>query len=172
MHAIQITETGGPEVLRYAEVPAPTPAEDEVLVDVTVAGVNYIDTYYREGIYNAQTPFIPGFEGTGRVVHDPKGEIAEGSLVAWHHAFGSYAEQVCVPRNGLVAVPDDFPTEIAASMLLQGMTAHFLSHGVYELGEGATCLITAGAGGVGQLVVPAQRRVGQRHGELGDDGEP
>lgn len=160
MHAIQITETGGPEVLRYAEVPAPTPSEDEVLVDVTVAGVNYIDTYYREGIYNAQTPFIPGFEGTGRVVHDPKGEIAEGSLVAWHHAFGSYAEQVCVPRNGLVAVPDDFPTEIAASMLLQGMTAHFLSHGVYELGEGATCLITAGAGGVGQLLTQMASSLG------------
>ncbi|MBK4137349.1 zinc-binding dehydrogenase [Corynebacterium macginleyi] len=160
MHAIQIAESGGPEVLRYTEVPAPLPTEEEVLVDVTVAGVNYIDTYYREGIYSAEKPFIPGFEGTGRVVYDPQGQIAEGTLVAWHHAFGSYAEQVCVSRNGLVAVPDDFPTEIAASMLLQGMTAHFLSHGVYELGEGDTCLITAGAGGVGQLLTQMASSLG------------
>ena len=133
MHAIQVTETGGPEVLRYTEVPAPTPNDDEVLVDVIMAGVNYIDTYYREGIYNATAPFIPGFEGTGRVVHDPKGEIAEGTMVAWNQAFGSYAEKVCVRREGLVAVPDDFQPEVAASMLLQGITAHYLAHGVYPV---------------------------------------
>ena len=76
MHAIQVTKTGGPEVLTYTDVDAPAPTDDQLLVNVTVAGVNYIDTYYREGIYNASVPFIPGFEGTGRVVHDPKGEIA------------------------------------------------------------------------------------------------
>lgn len=160
MHAIQVTETGGPEVLRYTEVPAPTPNDDEVLVDVIMAGVNYIDTYYREGIYNAATPFIPGFEGTGRVVHDPKGEVAEGTMVAWNQAFGSYAEQVCVPREGLVAVPDDFQPEVAASMLLQGITAHYLAHGVYQLGEGASCLITAGAGGVGQILTQMASSLG------------
>lgn len=127
MYAIQVNQTGGPEVLEYVEVPAPTPTEDQVLVDVIVAGVNYIDTYYRAGIYNAATPFVLGLEGTGRVVHDPKGEIAEGTMVAWDHAFGSYAEQVCVSRDRIVAVPDDFPPEVAGSGLLQGMTAHYLA---------------------------------------------
>ena len=152
MHAIQVTKTGGPEVLTYTDVDAPAPTDDQLLVNVTVAGVNYIDTYYREGIYNASVPFIPGFEGTGRVVHDPKGEIAEGTMVAWDHAFGSYAEQVCVPRERVVAVPDEIPSAVAGSMLLQGMTAHYLSQGVYQLGEGASCLITAGAGGVGLVL--------------------
>ena len=113
MHAIQVTQTGGPEVLTYTDVDAPAPTDDQLLVNVTVAGVNYIDTYYREGIYNASVPFIPGFEGAGRVVHDPKGEIAEGTMVAWDHAFGSYAEQVCVPRERVVAVPDEIPSAVA-----------------------------------------------------------
>lgn len=160
MYAIQVNQTGGPEVLKYVEIPAPTPTEDQVLVDVIVAGVNYIDTYYREGIYNAATPFVLGLEGTGRVVHDPKGEIAEGTMVAWDHAFGSYAEQVCVSRNRIVAVPDDFPPEVAGSMLLQGMTAHYLANGVYQLGEGASCLITAGAGGVGLILTQMAKALG------------
>lgn len=160
MYAIQVNQTGGPEVLKYVEIPAPTPTEDQVLVDVIVAGVNYIDTYYREGIYNAATPFVLGLEGTGRVVHDPKGEIAEGTMVAWDHAFGSYAEQVCVSRDRIVAVPDDFPPEVAGSMLLQGMTAHYLANGVYQLGEGASCLITAGAGGVGLILTQMAKALG------------
>lgn len=151
MKAIQITRTGGPEVLQIAEVESPTPSDDQVLVDVLVAGVNYIDTYYREGIYSATTPFIPGFEGVGRVRHDPIGKIASGTMVAWNTAFGSYAEQVCVARDKLVAVPNDFDLSTAASMLLQGITAHYLTHGVYELADGDNCVITAGAGGVGLL---------------------
>lgn len=160
MHAIQVTQTGGPEVLTYTDVDAPAPTDDQLLVNVTVAGVNYIDTYYREGIYNASVPFIPGFEGAGRVVHDPKGEIAEGTMVAWDHAFGSYAEQVCVPRERVVAVPDEIPSAVAGSMLLQGMTAHYLSQGVYQLGEGASCLITAGAGGVGLVLTQMAKSLG------------
>ncbi|WP_296131734.1 quinone oxidoreductase [Corynebacterium sp.] len=160
MHAIQVTQTGGPEVLTYTDVDAPAPTDDQLLVNVTVAGVNYIDTYYREGIYNASVPFIPGFEGAGRVVHDPKGEIAEGTMVAWDHAFGSYAEQVCVPRERVVAVPDEIPSAVAGSMLLQGMTAHYLSQGVYQLGEGASCLITAGAGGVGLVLTQMAKALG------------
>ncbi|WP_448858992.1 quinone oxidoreductase family protein [Corynebacterium propinquum] len=149
MKAIQIEQTGGPEVLQLAEVAAPEPSDGQILVDVLVAGVNYIDTYYREGIYDAETPFTPGFEGVGRVRHDPQGEIAPGTMVAWNTAFGSYAEQVCVDRDKVVAVPNDFDLPTAASMLLQGITAHYLTHGVYELGEGDSCVITAGAGGVG-----------------------
>lgn len=162
MKAIQITETGGPEVLVLRDVEAPVPGEDEVLVDVLVAGVNYIDTYYREGIYHAALPFIPGLEGTGRVVHDPLGEIAEGTVVAWSEAFGSYAEQVCVARDRLVAVPEGVEPEVAASMLLQGITAHYLTHGVYDLNEGDSCLITAGAGGVGLLVTQMAAAKGAR----------
>lgn len=152
MKAILVTRHGGPEVLTYAEdITRPTPKEDELLVEVLVAGVNYIDTYFREGVYHSALPFIPGQEGVGRVVEDPRGEIAEGTKVAWSDAFGSYAEFVCVARDRVVAVPQDVGDEEAASMLLQGMTAHYLTHSVYELGADDTCLITAGAGGVGLL---------------------
>ena len=151
MRAIRISSHGGPEVLEPADVSRPTPNESQVLVAVDVAGVNYIDTYYREGVYDAELPFIPGFEGTGRVVEDPRGEIAQGTLVAWCDAFGSYAEYAVVPRNRLVAVPRGIDPHTAASMLLQGITAHYLTDGVYSLRDGDTCLITAGAGGVGLL---------------------
>lgn len=162
MYAIEVAQTGGPEVLTYTQVPDPTPGDDQILVEVIVAGVNYIDTYFREGIYNAKTPFILGLEGTGRVIEDPTGEIAEGTMVAWDHAFGSYAEKVCVPRDRVVAVPDDFPADVAGSMLLQGMTAHYLTHGVYELDENSSCLITAGAGGVGLIATQMAKNAGAR----------
>src|SRR5699024_12345207 len=84
MYAIQVSKHDGPEVLEYTQLPSPTPNHEQVLVDVITAGVNYIDTYYREGIYNAPTPFTIGLEGVGRVVSDPKGEIAEGTMVAWN----------------------------------------------------------------------------------------
>lgn len=162
MKAIQITETGGPEVLQLREIDAPTPDEDQVLVAVQVAGVNYIDTYYRQGTYHSGLPFVPGLEGTGRVLQDPKGEIAEGTLVAWMDAFGSYAEQVCVPRERLVAVPEGVDPHIAGTMLLQGITAHYLTHGVHDLQEGESCLITAGAGGVGLLATQLAAAKGAR----------
>ncbi len=162
MKAITVSRTGGPEVLELTEVEAPQPTADQVLVSVTMAGVNYIDTYYREGIYHSRLPLIPGFEGTGRVLHDPQGLIAEGTKVAWCDAMGSYAQQVCVPRDRLVAVPEGVSPEIAASMLMQGMTAHFLTHGVYELKEGDSCLITAGAGGVGLLATQMAAAQGAR----------
>lgn len=162
MKAIQITQTGGPEVLRLQHIDAPTPGPDEVLVEVQVAGVNYIDTYYREGTYHAALPFVPGLEGTGRVIHDPAGEIAEGTVVAWCDAFGSYAEQVCVHRDRLVAVPEGIAPEVAGTMLLQGMTAHYLTYGVHDLQEGESCLITAGAGGVGLLATQMAAAKGAR----------
>ncbi|MHA2789026.1 quinone oxidoreductase family protein [Corynebacterium sp. S7] len=160
MKAIQIAEYGGPEVLNYTDVPEPLPNADQVLVEVTVAGINYIDTYYREGIYHSALPFIAGEEGCGRVINDPKGEIAEGTVVAWMSAPGSYAEQVAVPRNRLVSVPEGIDHEVAASMLLQGMTAHYLVHGVHETKEGDSILLTAGAGGVGLLVTQMAREAG------------
>lgn len=152
MNAIQITENGGPDVLQLADVPAPTPADGQVLVEVDYAGVNYIDTYYREGIYHSELPFIPGQEGCGRVVEDPAGEIAPGTVVAWDSAPGSYAELVCVDRARLVAVPDTIEPKVAATMLLQGITAHYLLYGVRDTQQGDSLLVTAGAGGVGLLL--------------------
>lgn len=163
MRAIQIEKTGEPEALRLADVAEPDPAsreEDCVVVEVHSAGVNYIDTYYRTGLYYAQTPFVPGLEGAGRVIHDPQGDIAEGTMVAWAHAFGSYAEQVLVERDKLVFVPEEIDTDVAASMLIQGMTAHYLTNGVYDLSEGDSCLVTAGAGGVGRLVTQMAKAKG------------
>ena len=162
MKAIQVSRTGGPEVLEYTDVAAPVPTDDQVLVSVAMAGVNYIDTYYRDGTYHTRLPFIPGSEGTGRVLDDPRGEIAVGTTVAWYGASGSYAQQVCVPRDRLVAVPEGVGPEVAASMLLQGMTAHYLTHGVFELKRGDSCLITAGAGGVGLLATQMAAAAGAR----------
>ncbi|EEI16649.1 quinone oxidoreductase family protein [Corynebacterium lipophiloflavum] len=152
MKAIYVTQHGGPEVLTYTDRPDPEPTEAHVLVEVLYAGVNYIDTYFRSGTYDQELPYIPGTEGCGRVIADPAGEIAEGTLVAWHSAPGSYAEKVCVPRNRLVAVPQSIDPAVAASMLLQGMTAHYLLHGTRETKPGDTMVITAGSGGVGLVL--------------------
>lgn len=163
MKAISITRHGGADVMNFADVAQPVPKEGELLVQVLVAGVNYIDTYFREGIYPHDLPFTPGFEGVGLVAEDPLGEIAVGTKVAWCDGFGSYAQFVTVPRDRVVQVPRGMDDAVAASMLLQGITAHYLVQGVYELGSGDTCLITAGAGGVGlmatQLAVAQDARV-------------
>lgn len=151
MKAIQINQIGGPEVMHLTEAADPTPGDGEVLVRVEKAGINFIDTYYREGIYRSTLPYIPGSEGVGRVLDDPAGEIAPGTLVAWCDAPGSYAQKVVVPADRLVAVPQQIDSTVAATMLLQGMTAHYLVTGVYPLAHGDSCLITAGAGGVGLL---------------------
>ncbi|WKD61242.1 Quinone oxidoreductase 1 [Corynebacterium ciconiae DSM 44920] len=157
MRAICVEEHGGPDVLHLSEVSVPQPSDSEVLVSVDYAGVNYIDTYYREGIYHSSLPMTIGFEGTGRVAYDPQGEIAAGTLVAWCDGFGSYAEYATVPRDRLVAVPQGIEPEVAASMLLQGITAHYLTDGVYPLKQGDSCLITAGAGGVGLMATQFAR---------------
>ncbi|WP_288863507.1 quinone oxidoreductase [uncultured Corynebacterium sp.] len=152
MKAIVVTSHGGPEVLEYKDVEAPVPSKGQLLIDVSYAGINFIDTYFRSGTYPSDPPYIPGTEGCGRVVEDPLGEIAPGTLVAWHDAPGSYAEQVAVDRNRLVAVPKGVEPAVAASMLLQGMTAHYLLHGVRETKPGDTMMVTAGAGGVGLIL--------------------
>ena len=162
MKAIQVTRHGGPEVMEYTDVPDPVPEPGQVLVGVDVAGINYIDTYYREGLYHSAPPFVPGSEGTGRVIEDPAGQIAPGTVVAWCSAPGSYAEKVVVDADRLVAVPQDIPQRVAATMLLQGMTAHYLVNGVYPLAAGDSCLITAGAGGVGLLATQLAAHRGVR----------
>lgn len=162
MKAIQVTEHGGPEVLHYTDVDAPQPSQEQLLIDVSFTGVNYIDTYFRSGTYPQEVPYIPGSEGAGRVAYDPKGEIAEGTLVAFNEAVGTYAEQTVVDRNRVVAVPEGVAPEVAASMLLQGMTAHYLTEGVWPVDAETSLVVTAGAGGVGLILTQMAAAKGAR----------
>lgn len=162
MKAIIVAEHGGPEVLQFTDTPAPEPSKEQLLIDVSFAGVNFIDTYYRSGAYPADLPYIPGSEGCGRVAHDPQGLIAEGTLVAWHDAPGSYAEQVVVDRNRVVSVPEGVDERAAASMLLQGMTAHYLTESVHPVTADTSLVVTAGAGGVGLMLTQMAASKGAR----------
>lgn len=155
MRAIRIEETGGPEQLKWMEVPDPEPGPSDVLVEVTAAGVNYIDTYHRTGLYPMNLPFVPGLEGAGTVIGkgtDVDG-LAEGARVAWTGALGSYAERIVLPAESAVAVPESIDLDIAASVMLQGMTAHYLASDTFPLEPGHRCLVHAGAGGVGLLLI-------------------
>ena len=162
MHAIEVEHTGGPEVLTLKEVPTPTINADQLLVKTLAIGVNFIDTYFRSGIYPHQLPYIPGSEGAGIVqeVGTEVSEFAVGDRVAWHQAPNSYAEYVAVPAKGAVHVPEGVPDTQAASALLQGMTAHFLSHSTYPITNGDTAFIHAGAGGVGLLLTQFVKSLG------------
>jgi NADPH2:quinone reductase len=155
VQAIRITATGGPEALVAADLPDPEPAPGELLVDVTAAGVNYIDTYQRRGFYPVDLPFVPGLEGVGRVAALGGGDtqgFAIGDRVAWADAHGSYAARVAVPAEVAVAVPDAVPDDLAVGALLQGMTAHYLVTDCAPVGPGDTVLVHAAAGGVGLLL--------------------
>ena len=164
MRAIQITETGGPEVLTLTDLPAPSPGPGQVLVDVGAAGVNYIDTYQRAGIYPMKLPYVPGLEGCGRVaaVGDGVADVAVGDRVAWTNTLGSYAEQVAVPADEAVPVPDAVPDELAVGALLQGMTAWILVHQTYPVQPGDDVLVHAAAGGVGLLLTQLATARGAR----------
>lgn len=154
MRAIQVSEHGGPEVLKYVEVPDPTIGPDQLLVDTDAIGINFIDTYIRTGRYPQPVPYVPGAEGTG-VVAEVGAEVTEfavGDRVAWAAAPGSYAERVAVPAAVAVKVPDGVDAPVAASALLQGMTAHYLIESIYKPEPGESVLVHAGAGGVGLLL--------------------
>ena len=154
MRAIQITETGGPEVLRLAELPDPSPGPGELLVELAAAGVNYIDTYHRSGAYPMPLPFIPGSEGAGTVtaLGPDVSDVAVGDQVAWAGSPGSYAERAVVAADQVVPVPQGVDIEIAGGCLLQGMTAHYLLVSVHAVQPGETVLIHAAAGGMGLLL--------------------
>lgn len=154
MRAIQITETGGPEVLRWAELPDPSPGPGELLVELAAAGVNYIDTYHRSGAYPMPLPLIPGSEGAGTVtaLGPDVSDVAVGDQVAWAGSPGSYAERAVVPAAQAVPVPQGVDIEIAGGCLLQGMTAHYLLVSVHAVQPGETVLIHAAAGGMGLLL--------------------
>jgi NADPH2:quinone reductase len=155
MWAIQIEETGGPEVLQWRELPDPEPGEGDVIVEVEAAGLNFVDTYHRSGLYDVPLPFVPGLEGAGMVVWAGAAvdSLAIGDRVAWASGPGSYATLARLPADQVVKVPETVGHEIAAAIPLQGMTAHYLAIDTFPLGEGSRCLIHAGAGGVGLLLI-------------------
>jgi NADPH:quinone reductase len=164
VRAVRVTEPGGPEVMQLAEVDDPTPGPREVVVRIAAAGVNFIDTYQRSGAYPMDAPFGLGLEGAGEIVAvgDDVDPAAIGRTVAWADALGSYAEQVVVAADRAVSVPDGVAPDVAASLMLQGMTAHYLSHSTYPLGRDDTALVYAAAGGVGRLLVQLAVRRGAR----------
>lgn len=164
MKAIQVQKTGGPEVLTLVDIPAPKPKPNEALVQLKAIGVNFIDVYFREGRYPAQTPFIPGQEGSG-VVTEVGSEVKDlkpGDRVAYAGTLTSYAEFTLVPADRLVKVPEKVTFEHAAAAMLQGMTAHYLLYSCYPLKKGETALVHATAGGVGLLLVQMAKKIGAR----------
>jgi NADPH2:quinone reductase len=164
MKAIQIHQTGGPEVLTLAEIPIPTPGPGQVLIKIAATGVNFIEIYFREGRYKAPLPLIPGMEAAGTVgqIGDGVDGFAVGDPVASTGVIGSYAEYALVPASQLVRVPSGLDLKQAAAAILQGMTAHYLSHSTYPLKAGDTALIHAAAGGTGQLLVQMAHAIGAR----------
>ena len=164
MKAIQIQSTGGPEVLQLAELPIPQPGPGQVLIRIEATGVNFIEVYFRKGVYKASFPMIPGSEAAGTVEELGPGVTGfkAGDVVASTSVIGSYAEYALVPAAQLVKVPQGLSMEFAAAAMLQGMTAHYLAYSTYPLKKGETTLVHAGAGGVGLLLTQIATRIGAR----------
>jgi NADPH2:quinone reductase len=162
--AVQVTKTGGPEVLEPAEVDVAAPGAGELLVDVAAAGVNYIDTYQRQGVYKMELPFVPGQEGAGTVAEvGPEVDgFAVGDRVAWLGSLGSYAARKVLPASVAVKVPEGVSLETAAATMLQGVTAHYLVASTFEVKPGHDVLVHAAAGGVGLLLVQLAKARGAR----------
>ena len=162
MRVIEVTEHGGPEVLSLSEQPDPTAGAGQVVVEVAAAGVNFVDTYQRSGLYKIDPPFVAGLEGAGVVSAVGEGtvEVAPGDRVAWCGGQGSYAERCALDATGVVPVPHSIPLEVAAAAMLQGLTAHYLVVDTFPLKPGHRCLIHAGAGGTGLLLIQMAKRLG------------
>jgi len=159
---INVHETGGPEVLRLEEQQVGEPGPGQVRLRVSAAGVNFIDTYFRSGLYKRPLPFAEGLEGAGRVEAVGPGVdgLHRGDRVAWNMVPGSYAEEVLAHAAALVRIPDGVGDDVAAAAMLQGMTAHYLTHGVRQTKAGDTALVHAAAGGTGLLLVQTLKRAG------------
>ena len=172
MKAVYIEKTGGVEVLQYGERPKPSPAAGEVLVKVAAAGVNFIDTYHRTGLYKLPLPAILGSEGSGTVEALGEGVTGfqPGDRVAWAMFRGSYTEYAAVPASLLVKIPVGVDFKDAAAVMLQGMTAHYLTHSTFPLKQGHTALVHAAAGGTGRLVIQMAKLIGAR--VIGTVGSP
>ena len=164
MKAIQVKQPGGAEAMELAELPVPQPKANEAVVKVAASGVNFIDVYFREGRYKASVPFVLGQEGAGVVsaVGSDVTSVKQGDRVAWTGLQGSYAEYAAVPVDRLVPIPTGVTDQQAAATMLQGMTAHYLSHDTYPLKRGETALVHAAAGGVGLLLVQMAHNIGAR----------
>ncbi|MCM3906254.1 MAG: quinone oxidoreductase [Pyrinomonadaceae bacterium] len=164
MKAIQVSKAGGPEVLELVDIPTPTAKPNEAVVQIKAVGVNFIDVYYREGRYPAPLPFILGQEGAGVVITigSEVPNVKPGDRVAYTGVLGSYAEFAAVPADRLVQIPDDLDFNDAAAAMLQGMTAHYLSHSTFPIKSGQTVLVHAAAGGVGLLLVQMAKKLGAR----------
>ncbi|MFZ1139047.1 MAG: quinone oxidoreductase [Candidatus Sulfotelmatobacter sp.] len=164
MKAIQVRQPGGPEAMELVDLPVPQPKANEAVVKLSASGVNFIDVYIREGRYKTVTPFVLGQEGAG-VVNAVGADVTlvkNGDRVAWTGLMGSYAEYAAVPADRLVPIPDAVTDQQAAAAMLQGMTAHYLSHDTYPLKRGETALVHAAAGGVGLLLVQMAHHIGAR----------
>jgi NADPH2:quinone reductase len=164
MKAIQVNQAGGPEKLELADVPVPRPAANQALVRIAASGVNFIDVYFRTGLYKADFPMTPGSEAAGTVesVGAEVTEVAPGDRVAYAMTRGAYAEYAVVPAAQLVKIPDHVDFITAAAAMLQGMTAHYLTHSTFALKSGDTCLVHAAAGGAGGLIAQMAKMLGAR----------
>ncbi len=164
MKAIQVFQPGGPEALTQVDLPIPEPKSNEAVVEIKAAGVNFIDVYYREGRYPSPLPFTVGQEGAGVVtaIGSAVSNLRNGDRVTYTGELGSYAEYAAVAADRLVKIPNNLDFERAAAAMLQGMTAHYLSHSTYPIKQGDTVLIHAAAGGVGLLLVQMAKHLGAR----------
>jgi NADPH2:quinone reductase len=164
MKAIRVHHPGGPEAMVLEDVPQPQPGPKQAIVRVEIAGINFIDVYFRTGLYKAEQPTSLGNEGAGVVeaVGPEVTEVAAGDRVAWAMSRGSYAEFALVPAAMLVKLPETVTFEQAAAAMLQGMTAHYLTRSTYPLKRGDTCLVHAAAGGAGLLIVQMAKAAGAR----------
>jgi NADPH2:quinone reductase len=155
---------GGPDSLTLVDAPSPTPGPREAVVALAASGVNFIDVYFRKGLYKAETPIQIGSEGAGIVtrVGAEVTEVAPGDRVAFAMFRGSYAEEILIPAAQLVEIPDDVSFTTAAAVMLQGMTAHYLTRSTYPLAVGQTCLVHAAAGGAGGMLVQMAKLAGAK----------
>ena len=162
MKAVRVHKYGGPEVLTMDDIPVPEPKAGEARIKIEAIGVNFIDIYQRTGLYPIQTPFTLGSEGAGVVdaVGENVTEVKKGDRVAYAMVLGSYAEYAIVPAWRLAPVPSNIDAKSAATLMLQGMTAHYLTHSTYALKKGETALVHAAAGGVGLLLIQIAKQLG------------
>jgi len=164
MKAVRVHKCGGPEALSYDDIPVPEPKAGEARVKIEAVGLNFIDVYQRTGVYALPTPFTLGMEGAGVVdaVGDDVAEVKKGDRVAYAMISGSYAEYAVVPAAKLAPLPPNIDAKTAAGLMLQGMTAHYLTRSTYPLKRGETALVHAAAGGVGLLLVQTAKIAGAR----------
>jgi NADPH2:quinone reductase len=163
MKTIEVAETGGPEKLEYVDRPIPVMGENESLVDVLVAGVNFIDTYHRSGLYPRPLPFTPGVEGVGNIREisgTAPSDLSVGMRVGWVASTGGYAEVATLPSQELIPIPEEIDSAQATALLLQGMTAHYLAVDSHTIKPGDIALVHAGAGGVGLLLTQFIKSLG------------